>query len=356
MDISALGWGTFFEAHFNELNASDYAPARVVRQDRERYTVMTAGGQGAAVIPGRFRHKAVSPADFPVVGDWVAVNNRQEPFIIETLLPRRSAFTRKTAGMETEEQVLAANIDTAFLVMGLDGNFNVRRIERFLTTAWDSGASPVIILNKADLHDETTAFEDEVASVAIGVPVHAVSALDGRGLDAVREQVGDGITVALFGSSGVGKSTIINRLLGEERLYTQGVSDAAARGRHTTTHRELVILPDGGVLIDTPGLREIQLWADFDSLERSFEDIAILASGCRFRDCSHEKEPGCEVLVAVEDGRLEESRFRSFLKQRRELAFLERRQDNRARRRAEKEWGRKMSSYMKDLKKRKPNR
>jgi ribosome biogenesis GTPase len=260
------------------------------------------------------------------------------------------------AGAETAEQVLAANVDKAFLVMGLDGNFNIRRIERFLTTAWDSGAAPVVILNKADLQEDPDSFVSEVEAVAMGVPVLLVSALEGRGMETIREHARRGETIALFGSSGVGKSTIINRLLGEERLATREVSEMGARGRHTTTHRELIPLPDGGVLIDTPGLREVQLWADSDSLDRSFEDIAALAPNCRFRDCSHVNEPGCAVLAAVADGQLDEARYKSFLKQRRELAFLEIRQDQRARRRAEKEWGKKISLYLKDLKKRKPNR
>jgi ribosome biogenesis GTPase len=357
IDLTEFGWDAALAAAFGEFSALGLAPARVVKQARDLSTVVTEEGEVEAEVSGRFRHEARGPADFPAVGDWAAV--RPVPggrAVIEALVPRRGAFTRKAAGEAVEAQVVAANVDTVFLVSGLDGDFNVRRIERYVTTAWSSGASPVIVLNKADLRpDDLAAAEAEAAAVAPGVPVVAVRALDEGGLDAIRPFLRPSRTIAFIGSSGVGKSTMINRLLGEERFATAAVSDAEeGRGRHTTTSRELVRLAGGALLVDTPGMRELGLWADDDGLDRTFEEIDRLAGRCRFPDCAHEGEPGCAVRAAVESGEIDPRRWESYLKLRRELRSLELRKNEKARRQHEKAVGRDFAARIKEIKRNKP--
>src|SRR5581483_1381623 len=251
----------------------------------------------------------------PVVGDWVAariVGPGQA--IVDAVLPRRTLFSRRAAGRREDQQPIAANIDVVFLVCGLDGDFNLRRLERYLTLAAESGASPVIVLNKADTCADLAARIEETAEVAASAPIVACSARNAEGLDELGTFLGDGRTVALLGSSGVGKSTILNRLLGEERFRTNEVRESDSRGRHTTTHRELVALPQGGALIDTPGMRELQLWASQESVEATFDEIAGIAAGCRFRDCSHNGEAGCAVADAVARGEIGEDRMASYRK------------------------------------------
>jgi ribosome biogenesis GTPase len=249
---------------------------------------------------------------------------------IRTLLPRFSRFSRRAAGDVTEEQVVAANINTVFIVGALDGDFNLRRIERYLVVGWESGASPVVVLNKADLVDAPESYIDEVRHVAPAVPVHAVSARNAQTLAPLHEYLGFGQTAALLGSSGVGKSTIVNALIGKELLRTRDVRESDRRGRHTSTARQLVVLPEGGVIIDTPGMREIQLWETGDALTGTFPEIEALSSECRFRDCRHATEPGCAVLAAVDTGELAVSRLESYRKLRDEQAYRERQQDQRA--------------------------
>ncbi|HOD67593.1 MAG TPA: ribosome small subunit-dependent GTPase A [candidate division Zixibacteria bacterium] len=356
MDLTEFGFDDRWGALMAPYAAAGLVPARVVRQHRERSIVIAAAGELTGEVAGRFRRDSAGRSDYPVVGDWVAAEIAGDRLaVIHAVLPRRSAFTRKVAGNLTEAQVVAANIDTVFLVTGLDGNFSLRRIERYLTSAWDSGASPVIVLNKADLCGDPAEVLAGVEAVALGAPVVALSALDGSNVEALRPYLVPGRTAALLGSSGVGKSTLINRLLGEERLPTREISDRAGRGRHTTTHRELVQLPDGALLIDTPGMRELQLWADEDSLERAFDDIEALAARCRFADCRHEAEPGCAVRAAVDAGSLDPARLESYFKQRRELAFLGLKMDERSRRQADKSRGRRFAQMRKEIKQRKPN-
>jgi ribosome biogenesis GTPase / thiamine phosphate phosphatase len=247
------------------------------------------------------------------------------------VLPRTSRFSRRAAGNPTEEQVVAANIDVVFLVSGLDNDFNPRRIERYLVTAWDSGATPVIVLNKSDLVDDPAAYAEDVRTLAVGVAVHVVSAKAPESLDAVRAHLGPGRTAALLGSSGVGKSSIANALIGEEVLRTREVRATDSRGRHTTTGRQLVLLPGGGILIDTPGMRELQLWETGDAVAGAFADIDALAEGCRFRDCRHASEPGCAVVAAVAGGTLSPLRLESFRKLQDEQAYQATQQDERAR-------------------------
>jgi ribosome biogenesis GTPase len=275
-----------------------------------------------------------------VIGDWVAF----EPgpaggrAIIHHVLPRKTKLSRKVAGARTEEQVVAANVDTVFLVMGLDGDFNLRRVERLLTLTWDGGALPVVVLNKADVTPEADERRREVETVAPGVPVLLVSAIEKVGLEKLHSFLKVGETIALVGSSGVGKSTIINRLLGREAMRTREVRSKDDRGRHTTTHRQLFRLPGGGLLIDNPGIRELQMWGSAEGLRGSFEDIDTLSVDCRFRDCSHSAEPGCAVREAVEKGSLPAERLANYHALERELHYLETKQDEGAQRAERKKW------------------
>jgi len=356
INLADYGWTAALAAAFEACAGAGLVPARVVRQSRDRSTLIMAAGESAGEVSGRFRHQAIGPSDFPAVGDWAAVRPVERgPSLIEAILPRRSAFTRKAAGEAVEAQIVAANVDTVFLVSGLDGDFNLRRIERYLTTAWSSGAEPVIILNKADLTPDLEAVIAAAAGVAPGVPIVAARALTEGGLEGLTPFLSAGKTVAFLGSSGVGKSTMINRLIGRERFRTGAMSDAAAgRGRHTTTERELVRLPGGALLIDTPGMRELGLWADDNGLDRTFDEIEALAARCRFPDCGHEHEPGCAVTAAVESGVLDAGRWQSYLKLRRELRFMELKKDEKTRRQHEKAVGRDFHARLKEIKKNKP--
>ena len=332
--LRALGWDDTFAAAFAP-HAERSVPGRVTLEHQKIYRVTTADGDVLARVRGRLRHQAERRDAFPAVGDWVAVSGGSvaaagasavgDEGAIEALLPRRSRFSRKVAGETTEEQVVAANIDIVFLVSGLDHDFNLRRIERYLTTAWNGGARPIIILNKADLVEDIGAVVAEVETVACGSPIHALSSKRGDGVEALLAYLGPGQTGAFLGSSGVGKSTLINRLRGDERQRTAEVRVSDSRGRHTTTHRELLELAGGGLLIDTPGMREVQLWEG--SLEDAFADIQALAAGCHFRNCRHQTEPRCAVAAAAEHGGLDPARLESFRRLQRELDVQARRQD-----------------------------
>lgn len=355
MNIADFGWDDGFAARFAPFAGRGFMPARVVKQLRDLSVLASERGELRGEVSGKFRHQTTRPGDFPVVGDWTAAEcSGGKLAVIHAVLPRRSAFARKVAGEIVEAQMAAANVDTVFLVSGLDGDFNLRRIERYLTTAWNSGAFPVIVLNKAELRTGIREIVAEVELAAPGVPVAAVSAVSGD-IDALRPHLIPRKTIALLGSSGVGKSTLINRLLGEERFVTGPVSDAVrGRGRHTTTARELVRLPNGALLIDTPGMRELQLWEDDEGLSRAFDDIEKLGAGCRYADCRHEKEPGCAVRDAVRAGVLDAGRLGSYHKLRKELQFLDIKQDVRTRRQLEKTAGRRFAVQLKEVKKHKP--
>lgn len=334
LDLAAIGWNERLAEAFRDHEADGVVAGRVAREHTHIYAVATAAGERLARVAGRLRHDASARADFPAVGDWVALElpPHDGDARIRAVLPRHSRFSRRAAGDVTEEQVVAANIDTIFLVAGLDRDFNPRRLERYLLVAWESGASPVIVLNKADLVPDPAHLAQRIADVnALGpaVPVHAVSSRQPETLEPLRQHLGFGRTGALLGSSGVGKSTIVNRLVGHDLLPTRDVRESDSRGRHTSTFRQLVILPGGGVLIDTPGMREIQLW-DSGELSDTFTDIAEIADGCRFRDCRHESEPDCAVVAAVAAGDLAASRLESFRKLALEQAHSERQQDERA--------------------------
>ncbi len=340
MRLHHLGWNDRLEQAFAPHALDQLEPARVLRVDRTQLLVASERGAAPAVVSGRFRNAQVAPAAFPTVGDWVAIAPpaADGPALVHAVLPRTGVFSRRDAGRRLEEQVLAANVDVALLVCGLDGDFNLRRIERYVATAWDSGATPVIVLNKADLCDDVDARIAEVEAVAPGVAVVALSASQGDGLDALAPWLATGRTLALFGSSGVGKSTLANALLGEARQRTQEVREDDDRGRHTTVHRELLPLPGGALLVDGPGLRLVKLWADDDSLEATFADVDALARGCRFGDCRHDGEPGCAVRAAIDAGTLEPSRLRSWLKLQRELEAFAARHDPRLQAERQRRW------------------
>lgn len=331
--LENLGWDFQWARQFVPFLEQGFTPARVTCEYREAYDVAGESGELRAEISGRFRHEHPVHAEWPAVGDWVAIVSRPEEATatIHAVLPRRSRFSRKAAGDRTEEQVVAANVDVTFLVAGLDGDFNVRRIERYLTVAWDSGARPVVILNKADLCADIARYVLEVEAVAFGTPVIALSAVTGRGLKELCDMVPYGATGAFLGSSGVGKSSLVNALVGEARQTTRAVRDDDSHGRHTTTSRELIRLPDGGMIIDTPGMRELQVWTGDDGLDTAFADVEALAAQCRFADCTHIGEPGCAVQAALEDGTLQRDRFRSYAKLQREIQYQSLRQDQSAR-------------------------
>ena len=331
-NLERLGWNDELARQF-EAHASGLEPGRVAVQHRGSWEVVTERGESLVEITGRLHHDA-EPGELPVVGDWVGLRDG----LIDAVLPRASKFSRKTPWTQVSEQVLVANVEVAFLVMGLDErDYNVRRLERYLTTAWEGGAEPVIVLNKADLATDLEAQVAETESIAFGVPVHAVSAETGQGVEELRRHLAGNRTAALLGSSGVGKSSLINRLLGEERFRIADVR-SDGRGRHTTTHRELVAVPGGGVIIDTPGLRELQLWETDEGLDQAFLDVADLILQCRFSDCEHRTEPGCAIKAALADGSLSKERWESYLKLQRELARLERKLDPKLRSEQRKKW------------------
>jgi ribosome biogenesis GTPase / thiamine phosphate phosphatase len=339
LNIASLGWGEALAETFQEHADAGLRPGRVAIQHRGAYVLLSEEGEVWANVSGRLRHAADSTAELPAVGDWVAYDlpAGAERAAVHAILPRRSAFRRKQAGFETAEQVVAANVDVLFLVTSLNQDLNVRRIERYMTLAWESGADPVVVLTKADLCPDVEPALALVESVTFGVPVHVTSAPTGAGFDDVRAHLDGGRTGAAVGSSGVGKSTLINGLCGEERLATREIRDDG-RGRHTTTHRELIVLPGAGCVIDTPGMRELQLWDSAEGLERAFEDVDAVIAECRFSDCAHDTEPDCAVQAALADGSLDSERFQSYQKLQRELHYLEIRHDARARSEARKRW------------------
>ncbi|NQU05166.1 MAG: ribosome small subunit-dependent GTPase A [Calditrichaeota bacterium] len=333
MNLSKLGWNEYFEDEFARTDAgNDLIPARVAREDRNKYDVITVEGSFSAIVSGAFTYNALSHADFPTVGDWVVVNTLPDEgkAIIHRVLPRQSVFSRKSAGIKTERQIIAANINTVFHTLGLNRDFNLRKIERYITQIRLSGAQPVILLNKADLCDDPLSHLTAVNDIAPDVPAYYLSAAVDENMDCVRRHIRDGETATFTGSSGVGKSTIINRLIGSERLLTREINEEFGKGLHTTTWRELIVLPEGGIVIDTPGMRELQLWSDPDDQPGGFDDVENLFSQCRFRNCRHEYDPGCAVLQALKNGELDGGRYKNYLKMKREAMFLDKRRREKA--------------------------
>lgn len=353
-----LGWDDWFAEKFEPFRAAGFAPARVAVEHRGQYVTLTAAGEFAAEITGKLLYMADDPAELPKVGDWVAVTlfEPEQRAIIHHVLPRRTKFSRQVAGKKVEEQVVAANIDTIFVVQSADHDFNPRRLERYLLMVRQGGADAAIILNKIDVCSNLPEITAQAAAVAGHAPVIPLSAATGEGVgNSLREQLVPGKTYALVGSSGVGKSTLLNRLAGAELLKTAAVREYDSKGRHTTTHRELVVLPGGALLIDSPGMREVQVWSSGDTLEDAFADINELSAACRFPNCSHTQEIDCAVRAALDSGQLSRERYQSYLKLNRETAYLETKQSEQAyqnARRKEKALHRAMKKYQKDFDKR----
>jgi len=333
MSLENFGWSPFFSQHL-DINDPMLVPGRVSSQHRNLYRVLTEAGELVCNISGRLRNEAASNAELPVVGDWVLLRARElARGTIQRVLPRRSQLSRRAAGSKDQEQVLAANVDTVFIVTGLDGDFSLRRMERYLSLVVGSGAEPVLVLSKCDLAEDVEGKRLDTETIAQGAAVHVVSAITHVRLQDLRLYARRGQTIAFLGSSGVGKSTLINALLGSEVQLTRAVRVSDSTGRHTTTYRRLIPLPGGAMLLDTPGMREVQLWADDDALDSSFADIARAAEACHFRDCTHQHEPGCAVRKAIDAGRLA-----SYHKQQRELAHLHRRTNMQAARVEKQKW------------------
>lgn len=338
MNLIQIGWDDFFEQTFSIHRNQGLMPARIIRETHHIYTVQAESGRHTAQVSGLFHYYAVRKSDFPTIGDWVAVSESGGTFIIEKVLERKSCLSRKAAGArkssgrEADEQVIAANIDVLFIVNSLDGgrNFNLRGIERYIAMARESGARPVIVLNKADLCDDREQALRE-ACIDEGIPVHLVSALTGHGLEGLIKSCPPMATIALAGPSGVGKSALINTLLGDERLRTGAQRPDDLRGRHTTTHKELFFLSGGLMLIDTPGMRELGLWAEEESIDGTFTDISSIAGQCKFRDCTHQGEPGCAVQQALAQGTLDYTRYNNYLDMKNEISFLNSKNDFKAR-------------------------
>ena len=324
-DLGTLGWNT----ELAEQLEPGLVPGRVVAAHRAAYDVQTADGNVRTRLPGRLLHENLDVA----VGDWVGLGDG----LIRVVLPRRSAIVRQAAGRISEKQTLAANVDLAFIVTSLGPELEPRRIERYLVTIWESGAVPEIVLTKADRVDDPWEQVASVEAVAVGVPIHVVSGLTGQGCDALRARLQPGVTAVLIGSSGVGKSTLVNRFAGTERMAVKETRADDDEGRHTTSHRELIELPGGGLVIDTPGIRELQLW-DAGGIDEAFADVEDLAAACRFNDCSHSTEPGCAVNAALESGVLAQERYDSWRKLQRELRAIAVRADARLRREEKRKW------------------
>lgn len=327
------GWDKDYEKVFNSLADSgefggkpDLEPARVCSEQKNIYRLISRHGEISGEVSGKFRFNAAGTGDFPAVGDWVAAEIRpgEGNATIHAVLPRRSKFSRKAAGGRPDEQIAAANFDYVFIIASLNHDLNSRRLERYLTAAWESGGLPVLILSKADLSEDTDSIKLMMESTAPGVPVHAVSALSGHGLDELSIYTSKGKTIVFMGSSGVGKSTLLNRLAGNEIMEVNDIREDDSKGRHTTTYRQLALVPSGCMIIDTPGMRELTVWDGDEGIGAAFNDIEELGRKCRFRDCRHGNEPGCAVNEAVRAGTLSAERLAGYIKLQKEISFLER--------------------------------
>ncbi|MCI0415746.1 ribosome small subunit-dependent GTPase A [bacterium] len=353
MRLQQLGWNSEFQNHFSQLNLRNCIPARVAEENKGLYRVFSEPGELFATIPGRIRFHAEDRTDLPAIGDWVAITPRvsEGRATIEAILPRKTVLSRKEAGKGLSEQVMATNLDTIFIVTSLNQDLNERRVERYLAIVWESGSQPVLLLNKADLCPDPEAFREMVYNVAHAVAVHILSAVSGEGLAQLAQYLEYNRTAAFIGSSGVGKSTIINALAGRVMQRVQSIREWDDRGRHTTTSRQMILLPEGGIVIDTPGMREVGLWESNTGISKTFQDLQDLASQCRFRNCKHKGEPGCAIAEAVEEGMLTQDRLDGYHKLQAELQFIERKSSFHARQSAKaqaKRGARAMKRFYKD--------
>lgn len=326
MNLDKWGLTPYFKEEAKEFLEQGLYLGRIVKESRHLYEIETEQGRLSGKVSGHFVYTAINRSDYPTIGDWVAVKIEKDIAVIETVINRKSAFTRKRAGKEIEEQIIVSNIDYIFLVFALEGgrNFSEGAIERFLTRAWDSGATPIIILNKADLCDNTDDFINTTELIAAGTPIYLTDALNGEGLDNLRQYLKPGKTIGFTGFSGVGKSSLINALCGIDIMRIGAIREDDKKGKHTTTHKELILLDEGAILIDSPGLKELQLWGDESSLDNTFEDISDLAGLCKFKNCTHKEEPGCKVRESLENGDLDMDRYNRYLIMKKELQYLER--------------------------------
>lgn len=334
LEISDLGFSSFFENQLADSSFDKTRLARISAEHRSEYEILSINGPGKAQLSGS-RFKECEGQALPKVGDWVVLDAQNR---ISQVLARKTILSRGSAGKEATSQILAANVDVVFIVAGLDSEFNPNRIERYLSLVWSSGAIPVVVLNKADLAEDASGVKIEAEEHCPGVQVILASSKTAEGLHEIRAQLHTGTTAAFLGPSGVGKSTLINALTGEERMDTRTVREGDSKGRHTTAHRQLIVLPDGGLVIDTPGLRELQL-AESDGIASVFPEIEALADQCRFRDCTHQSEPGCAVKRAVEQGEIQRERYEHYLKLLHDAQSFELRQNERLRRKSERVWG-----------------
>lgn len=328
MELKKLGFNAFFEKHLENCQLENLSIGRICAEYKENYKLFCESGELKAVISGKFRNNCKSREDFPAVGDWVLLDyiENENKAIIQEILNRKSKFSRKVAGKETQEQIIASNVDFAFIVCALNYDFNLRRIERYLSLIWQSGATPVVVLTKTDLCNNTEEKIAQVENIAFGVDIHSISNVSAEGIEVLQKYFKENKTVVLLGSSGVGKSSLINNLAKSNIMKVNELRNNIEKGRHTTTHKQMIILPEGGLIIDTPGIRELQLWDAEDGISQTFNDIEEIATFCKFCDCTHTNEPECAVRKAINDGLLDRNRLENYLKVQKEQEYLTNRQ------------------------------
>lgn len=339
-NLTLFGWDEFFEKQFQNFSGEEFSAGRVIRENKNNYIVATESGDLTGELSGKFYFNTENKSDFPAVGDWVILRplHDEGKGIIESIMQRKSKFSRKTALNKTDEQIIASNIDFIFLVTSLNLDTNPRRIERYLTLAYESNITPVIVLSKSDLCENIDDIYGDIKFIAGDTDICVVSAYDNSGIEQLNKYFSGNRTVAFVGSSGVGKSTLINLLSGKEIMAVRDISTYKDKGRHTTSHRELTVLPNGGIIIDTPGMRELQMWEGSEGISETFSDIENYISMCRFSDCSHSSEPGCAVKSAIENGELDEDRYRNFIKLQKEIRYFENRNNRKAALSEKKKW------------------